>query len=114
MELVAPSRHPSPAPLSRSIISSECLEKSLYAKESKNVITYFLYGLQAATNLRKGGTNFPLHLPSHMISFIRLITSLVLASSKKTTVSILNFRFSNAASVASSKHFMTSFSVVPP
>ena len=65
---------------------------------------YFLYGLQAATNFRKGGTNIPLHLASHIISFIRLITSLVLASSKKTTVSILCLRFSNAASVASFKH----------
>ena len=82
--------------------------QSVYAKiymiHKKWRNNYFRYGLQVATNFKKGGTSFPLQLPSHIISFIRLMTSLVLASSKNTTVSILCFLFSKAAASASFTH----------
>ena len=110
------SFHPKPALFNFSFITLSCLlilQVNLCFKRC-NHRTYSLYGLQAAINLKKGGTDLPRHLPSHITSFIRLITSLVLASSKNTTVSIPNFLFSSAFLSAASMHLITSDSVVPP
>ena len=65
-------------------------------------------------NLRSGETGFPLSRWSHMTSLISPMASVVLASSKNTTVSRLCLRFSSACSSARLMNFMTSSFVIPP
>ena len=74
-------------------------------------LTHFLYGLQAAMkcNLVSSGLiALPLTLRSTMISLIRSIASVVLASSKNKIVSISLFSLLEANSSASSTFFSIS------
>lgn len=65
-------------------------------------------------NLRSLETGLPLILWSHIISFINPMASVVLASSKNTTVSRSSFRFSFDFSSACWMNLLISSSVVPP
>ena len=65
-------------------------------------------------NLRSCDTGLPWTLLSHMISFISPMASVVLASSKKTTVSKFCDLFRLALSSARLRNCTISSSVVPP
>ena len=90
--------------------NSKNLQRALHM----HIFTDLRYGLQAAINLRSRDMGLPWTLPSHMISLISSMASVVLASSKKTTVSRFLFRFSFAFSSALCRNFKISFSDVPP
>ena len=79
-------------------------------------ITHFLYGLQAAMNLRSLETGWPFILRSHMISLISPTLSVVFASSKKTTVLRLGLTslLICANLSASFTKFVTCLLVTPP
>lgn len=73
-----------------------------------------LYGLQAAINFKQVSICFPFTLWSHIISLIKPIASVVLASSKNSTVSNCCSLFFVACNWASFTTLMMSSSVVPP
>ena len=80
-----------------------------------SMASYFLYGLQAAMNLTSVLISFPQILLSHITSFISSMASVVLASSKNSTVSIWwSALFLWARFSASSTLLIMSLSVVPP
>ena len=67
-------------------------------------------------NLRSSETDLPWIRLSQSISLIRPMASVVLASSKNTTVSTGEFKdlFFSASSSASTMNFLISSSLVPP
>ena len=78
-------------------------------KEGEFAKQYLRYGLQAAMNLSALETVLPFILLSHIISLIKPIASVVLASSKKTTVSKPYVWFVSAIFSASSIQSIISF-----
>ena len=76
--------------------------------------TYFLYGLQAAMNLRSSETGLPYIRRSQIISLIKPMASVVFASSKNATVSSLFCLFLMASHSAIAMNLIISSSLVPP